>query len=157
MNQKPIFDFSFPHEYEVDLAEELPGSGQNVIYHPGASTTGGKDGMLLRFMPLGAQEWLGCFAFGHSSYRFSGIFTTPNPHHACVISSGTAYWVNAKNQLDCSILKFAPVLDTRVLSEGKLLLMSDFVSIALVDVDGVVWRSPRLCWTSSASRTSRTE
>lgn len=146
MDPRPIFDLTFPHEYEVDLAEELPGRGQGVIYHPGASMTSGKDGILLRFKPVGAQEWLGCFAFGHPSYSLSSVLASPNVQYACVISRGAAYWVNASRSTDCRILQVLPVLNATILAEQRLLLLSDFVTLALVGDDGELWRSPRLCW-----------
>jgi hypothetical protein len=64
MNKSPIFDLTFERGYEVALVDELPGSGQPVIYLPRGSTTGGRDGLLLKFNPMGGQEWVGCFAFG---------------------------------------------------------------------------------------------
>jgi len=144
MDEKLKFDLTFPRDYEAEEAE-LPGSGQAVVYQPSGSSSHGKDGLLLRLRPGGGNEWLGCFAFGHRSYP-SGVFATPDPEHLCVISHGTPYWVNTRDPLDCSILEFAPVLEARPLSEQKLLLMADFISIALIDGDGKVWRSPRLCW-----------
>ena len=117
-----------------------------MIYFPSGSVTGGKDGLLLEFKPNDGERWLGCFAFGHSSYSFRAIFASPNPHYAGVVSRGAPYWVNARDPAACSELKFFPVLDTRVLAEERLLLMSDFSSVALVGHDAVSWRSPQLCW-----------
>jgi hypothetical protein len=146
MNDKLIFDLTFPRNYDV-AESELPGHGQPVIYQPGASSSHGKDGILLRFRPCGAHEWLGCFAFGHySSYAFSGVFSTPNPAYTCVISNGRAYWVNAGDPSDCSTLNLFPVLNARCLSDLNVLLINDFVSVGVVDGGGVLWRSPRLCW-----------
>jgi hypothetical protein len=148
MDPRPVFDLTLPHEYEVDLAQELPGSGQGVIYHPGASRTSGQDGLRWRFEPVGAQEWLGCFAFGHPfpSYSLTGVLATPNVHYACVMSRGTAYWVNARQPTDCRILHLLPVLNARILAEQKLVLLSDFVTLALVGDNDELWRSSRLCW-----------
>src|SRR5436190_22552867 len=127
------------------LQRSGPG-GTRCDLPPGASMASGKDGMLLRFKPVGAQEWLGCFAFGHPSYSLSGVLATPNAQYACVISRGTAYWVNAGQSTDCGILNLLPVLKARILAEQKLLLLSDFVTLAVVGGVGALWRSPRLCW-----------
>jgi hypothetical protein len=104
--------------------------------------------MLLRFTPVGAQAWLGCFAFGHPfpSYSLSGVLATPNVHYACVIARGTAYWVNTSQPIDCQILHLVPVLNVRVLADQKLLLFSNFTALALIGEDGELCRSPQLCW-----------
>jgi hypothetical protein len=77
MNESPIFDFTFERAYDVVLADELPGSGRRVTYLPSGSTQGGRDGLLLKFTPVGGQAWPGCFAFGFgrlSQYAFCGVF-----------------------------------------------------------------------------------
>jgi hypothetical protein len=143
---RPIVDLTLPHDYEVSSHVDLPGSGGGVFYQPGASTTSGRDGLLLRFIPRSAKPWLGCFAFGHPSYQFTGIFAGPNPQFACVVSKGAAYWVNATNPFDCSKLNLTPVLGARVISEQDTILLWDFITLALLGSDGQLWRSPRLCW-----------
>lgn len=140
------FDLTFPHDYQVEETE-LPGSGEGIIYQPSGSLLHGKDGILLRFRPNEGSEWIGCFAFGHySDYMFNGVFSTPNPDYMCVISDGKGYWVNASDPNDCQTLGFFPILSARVLREQSALLLSDFITLALIGGDGAVWRSPRLCW-----------
>jgi len=143
--ESPTFDLAFPRTYEVE-GSEWPGDGRPIIYQPGGSAGHGKDGILLKFRSRGAAEWLGCFAFGHSSYKFSGVFTTPNCEYACVVSNGTAYWVDARDPADCNPLPFVPVLTAKALIEEKILLLADFITLTLVSADGQLWRSPRLCW-----------
>jgi len=143
--ESSTFDLSFSRTYEIE-GSEWPGDGRPIIYQSGRSSGQGKDGILLRFRPRGAAEWLGCFAFGHQSYAFSGVFTTPNPEYACVISKGTAYWVNAREPANCNPLQFVPVLAAKALAKEKVLLLANFITLALVGADGAVWRSPRLCW-----------
>jgi hypothetical protein len=149
MSAQPIFDLTFEHNYDVQLAEELPGNGQGVIYLPGGSTTSGKDGFLLRFSPIGGSEWLGCFAFGFhpsSQYTLSGVFATPNPSYAVVISGGVAYRVNAATPRDCSQIRLSPVRDIRVVVPQNLLALADFTSVEAIGRDGSHWKSERLCW-----------
>ena len=139
------FDLTFPAHYTIEEAE-LPGDGRQIIYHPGASTTHGKDGLLLKFRPNNGQEWIGCFAFGHDSYPLTRVFSSANPDYACVISKGAAYWVNSASSERCQKLDFFPVSDVRALPAEGLLLLSDFITLCLLGSDGIPWRSPRLCW-----------
>ena len=139
------FDFTFPAHYTIEEAE-LPADGGRIVYHPGASTKHGKDGSLLRFRPNDGREWIGCFAFGHDSYPFTLVFSSPNPDYACVISKGMAYWANAASPEHCQALEFSPVLAARALPDEGLLLLSDFITLCLMGGDGIFWRSPRLCW-----------
>ena len=139
------FDFTFPAHYTIEEAQ-LPPDGGQVFYHPGASTTHGKDGALLRFLPPNGREWIGCFAFGHDSYPLTRVFSSANPDYACVVSKGAAYWVNAASPVHCRTIDFFPTLAVRALPGEGLLLLSDFVSLCLVKEDGIPWRSPRLCW-----------
>lgn len=143
---RPIADLTLPHDYEVSSDVELPGSGGEVFYQPGASTTSGRDGLLLRFNPRSAKPWLGCFAFGHASYDFTAVLASPNPQFACVVSKGIAYWVDATDPVDCAQLDFEPVLGARVISEPDTILLWDFITLVLLGSDGQLWRSPRLCW-----------
>ena len=140
-----FLDLTFPANYQVELVNELPGAGQQVLYFPGGNTQGGKDGSLLRFHSDGA-DWLGCFAFGQSSYSLTRVLSSPNPDCAFVVSKGAAYWVNAASPEHCQTLKFFPVLGVRALSDEGLLLLSDFTTLGLLASDGTVWQSPRLCW-----------
>jgi hypothetical protein len=119
-----------------------------VIFLPSRSTTSGKDGFLLRFSPAAGAEWLGCFAFGfHPSSQYtSGIFATPNPSYACVVSSGVAYLVNAANPEDCSQIEPRPVREVRVVIPQGLLALADFTSIWAIGREGPTWKSKRLCW-----------
>ena len=105
--------------------------------------------MLLKFMPVGGQEWLGCFAFGFgrlSHYELFGVFSTPHPLYACVISRGAAYLVNSNDPLDCSPIGFLPILDIKALPQERLLLLSSYTSLGVIESDGGLWKSPQLCW-----------
>lgn len=139
------FDFTCTANYQVELVKELPGAGQRIVYFPGGSTAGGKDGILLRFRSE-HHDWVGCFAFGHDSYPFTAVFSSPNPDYLCIVSKGAAYWVNAASPEHCQALDFLPVLSIEALPEEGVLLLSDFITLGLLGSDGTVWRSPRLCW-----------
>lgn len=139
------FDLTFPAHYTIEEAE-LPADGGQVFYHPGASTTHGKDGILLRFRPNNRRDWIGCFAFGHSSYSLTKVLSSPNSDCALAVSKGAAYWVNAASPEHCQTLDFFPVLGVRVLSDQGVVLLSGFTTLGLLGSDGNLWRSPRLCW-----------
>jgi hypothetical protein len=131
LRSRQNFFLDIPFDRTIEEAE-LPADGGRIVYHPGASTTHGKDGSLLRFRPNDRREWVGCFAFGHDSYPFTRVFSSPNPDYACVISKGAAYWVNAASSEHCQALEFFPVLVARALPDEGLLLLSDFITLCLM-------------------------
>lgn len=139
------FDFTFPARYQIEEAE-LPGDGREIIYHPGGSTTHGKDGLLLRIRPDSAREWIGCFAFGHHSYLHTAVFSSPDPDCVFIVSKGAAYWANAGCPERCRVVDFFPVLGVRAMPVSGLLLIYDFTTLGLLGSDGSLWRSSRLCW-----------
>lgn len=43
-------------------------------------------------------------------------------------------------------VRACPVIDFRLLPEHELLVFSDFTRLAAYGRDGLVWRSPQVCW-----------
>jgi hypothetical protein len=56
------------------------------------------------------------------------------------------YLVNSEDPTDCSTIGFLPILDARILKHEGLLLFSSYASLAVIGSDGVLWKSPQLCW-----------
>jgi hypothetical protein len=146
---KPYLDLTFAHKYLVEFLPELPGYPTLIHYFPGNSIEGGKDGLLLKFLPEDNPAWLGYFSFGFansSDYTLSGVYSSPNVTYACVISNGGGYWVNANDPSDCLVLQLKPILHVSAAKEHALLILSSFTSIGLIGSDGILFKSQRLCW-----------
>jgi len=113
------FDLTLPHSYSVIALAELPGDGQHPpIYFPGVTTTGGKDGLFLRFTLSNGKQWSGCFAFGR--YGLCGVFAVPDPDCVCVVSKGTGYWVYVNEPEKSSQMPVVPIRDVRVVPTHEL-------------------------------------
>jgi len=142
------FELDFSHEYEVEVLNELP-FGKNVYYYPGASTQGGKDGVIIEITPLHGESWIGVFAFGDITPKgLSGVYSLPNADKLCVVSRGAGYFVSAKNPTDWDKIKSIPVVDVRsVLSQG-ISLFANYTELIAYDSSGVKWKTERLAFDS---------
>jgi hypothetical protein len=87
--------FAFPHRYQADLLDELPGGNAiPTFYFPGVSQKGGPDGLLVSIRPNEAQPWLGIFAFGGYG-PITVLSSTPDPDILLVVSRGAGYYIRA--------------------------------------------------------------
>jgi hypothetical protein len=64
----------------------------------------------------------------------------------CVISRGAAYVVNTDNPGSWEQIPVMPVLDVRSIPARQLLVFADFTRLAAYGNNGLVWRSPQICW-----------
>jgi hypothetical protein len=72
----------FGHQYEVEQIRETSGSlgRTRKLFYPGASETGGKDGVLRRIVPLAGDTWVGSFAPGHPGHNsVNKVIAVPIP------------------------------------------------------------------------------
>ncbi len=137
----------FEHQYEVEQIREtsgLPGRTRKLFY-PGASETGGRDGVLLRIVPVAGDAWVGSFAPGHPGHNsINQVMSCPDPHEVCVISSGAGYIVRVDNPSDWQSARSIPVCDARAILDERLLVLSDFTKLVAYGVDGLKWESPKV-------------
>ena len=133
------FDLTLPHSYSIIALAELPGDGQHPpIYFPGLTTTGGKDGLLLRFTRSDGKQWSGCFGFG--AWGLCGVFAVPDPDCVCVVSKGTGYWVYVNEPEKSSQMRVVPIRDVRVVPDARTLLLADFTSLSAFGSEGQLWK-----------------
>jgi hypothetical protein len=140
-------DFTFLHDYVVEEFGGLLGTGAlNVplIYFPLLQGRPEHNGEWLKVKAKSGKTWVGVFAFGPGSR--SAVISTPEPNTACVISKGRGYLVNADSPELWEEIRICPVIDFRLLPEHQLLVVSDFTGLAAYGSNGLVWRSPRVCW-----------
>ncbi len=132
----------FPRDYEYEVLNELPGiAASRHFYYPGASTTGGADGLIVRVRPNGADPWLGTFAFGMFPIGPVRVLTTPNPGVVCVVAKGDGYLVTTTNPARWETVRSVPVLDVRQVHSHDLLVFADFTGLIAYGKDGVMWDS----------------
>ena len=142
-------DLAFPHSYETERLPELPGTGKfdvPVLYFPVPKNRPEHNGLWLKMTPATAKPWVGVFKFLFDSpHTFSRVVSTPDPDCVYVISGSGGYIVKVdKPEMWETIV--IPVLSVRLFAEHQLLVFADFTSLAAYGKNGLIWRSPRLCW-----------
>jgi len=140
-------DLLFPHNYEIEEFGELLGTGAlkvPLIYFPPPKGRPEHNGEWLKVKAKSGKTWVGVFAFGFGSR--TGVISTPEPNTVCVLSKGRGYLVNAESPDLWEEVRACPVIDFRLLPEHELLVFSDFTGLAAYGNNGLVWRSPRICW-----------
>jgi hypothetical protein len=136
-------DSTFARRYEVESTAELPGTNSlRHFFYPGASTTGGRDGVLLKVHPQKGEPWLGAFARGSIVRNgLNLVLPTPNPDVICVVSSGKGYFVNASDPHSWDAVRTSPIVDVRTIAERSLILFSDFTTLVAYGDGGLKWTS----------------
>lgn len=115
-------DRTFPHSYEVEEWPELLGTG--------------KFNVPVRYFPRPTK----------TRPEHESVVSTPDLDRACVISRGTAYVVKAGEPDIWEEIPVMLVLDVRPIPELQPLLFADFTRLAAYGSNGLVWRSPQVCW-----------
>lgn len=141
-----ILETSFPHSYGATLSE-IPATDQPRYYYPGASLTGGKDGLVVATHAHCGKCWIGVFAFGDISGKgTSGLFTTPDPDRLCVISRGVGYLVDANIPEKWEAIRSIPILDVRLIPSHCIIVFANYTELVAYGLKGIVWRTKRLAW-----------
>ena len=141
------FDSTFRHAYEVVTDHEVSQGDSTILYFPGATASGGKDGIVIHVVASGAKRWTGVFAFGGAApYAVSGVYACPNESQLCVVSRGNGYIVNTLQPSESEVLPLQPILQVIPVALQKRLLFVDYTGILAYGVHGVAWRSDGLAW-----------
>lgn len=139
-----FFDY-FPTSYRIEFDCELPGTGANVAaFKHGLNDPRGKglDGPLLLIKHHNGDSWLAVFGAGYTpGHAVDGVFATPNPDVACVVSSGAGYWVDTLAHT-CKDIPVFPIRQVEAV-EGAI-LFADFATLAAFDSRGAKWISDQL-------------
>lgn len=141
-------DESFTRSYECERLTESPVTARaRHYYYPGASTTGGSDGILLKVQPEQGEWWLGTFAFGGlTPAGVSGIFTTPDPQKFCVVDGGRGYLVSADAPTVWERIDAVPITDLRPIRAQQIIVFATFCELVAYGKSGFKWRTKRLVW-----------
>jgi hypothetical protein len=138
-------DLSFQSNYSVEIVEGL--GSDNRYYYPGATTEGGKDGLIIKVVPAKKESWIGVFAFGEVSKKaISGIYTTPNSEKLCIVSRGAGYIVSASDPTDWKEVKSIPIMAVHSLPSQDLLIFADYTELSAYNALGLKWQTERLAF-----------
>ena len=142
-------DETFAHSYECEQLTETPRTAPPHYYYPGASTQGGRDGILVEVRPQSGQAWLGTFAFGQVTPKgVSGIFAMPDPERLCVVSGGEGYIVSAATPTAWEAVRATPIIDVRSVRAQGIIVFANFTELVAYGPAGIKWRTKRLTWDS---------
>ena len=142
-------DTTFPYSYECEWLTETPQPAPPHYYFPGASTQGGRDGVLIEVRPEHGQSWLGTFSFGQITPKgASGIFTTPDPQRFCVVSNGEGYLVSATTPTSWEPIRATPIIDVRSIPAQGIIVFADHTTLIAYGQTDVKWKTKRLTWDS---------
>jgi hypothetical protein len=132
-------DLTFPHHYSIERDVFLP-SVHGIVpvyYYPGASRSGGRDGIWLGITPDEGTAWIGVFASG--SWRgISGIYSCPDGKSLCVVSDGLGYIVRTDAPEICEEIG-PPIREAKALPEVELLVFRDDTGLFAYGPDRRAW------------------
>lgn len=141
-------DFTFPHNFEIEVTE-LPGGGgpTRVFYYPGASELGGSNGLMLKVTTPDRAPWIGVFARGrYGNPALSDAVITLPGDRFCVVCEGSGYIVSAADPNEWQEVAIFPITDLRVVASHDLVVFADFTNLRAYGASGEVWNSGRLVW-----------
>lgn len=132
---------TFARSYEADVLDAIP-SDATVHDFPKAKS---ERALLVRFTLPDGASWLGGFAAGSLAARAcSGVFASPSPTCACVVSCGRVYAVDVAHPERTTVV--LPELVTQALPDvpAGLLLFADPWEIHAYGIEGLAWSSGRI-------------
>jgi hypothetical protein len=134
----------FRANYEMEDPDELPSSGEGVIYFPPLQANVGHIyAKRLKFIDVAQNAWYGVFASEMDGLSLAS--TMPNPDWCFVSAAGTGYSLNVQRPEQWHLVPVLPVLGARVEAERKCVLLNDFTRIVGYGEKGEMWRSDALC------------
>src|SRR6266568_759067 len=141
-------DTTFPKTYDCRELAELPQPEVLPRYfYPGATTQGGRDGILVEMRPDHGRPWLGTFAFDEIAPNgASGIFTTPHLQRVCIVTRGAGYLVSTDEPNSWELVRAIPVMDVRSVSAHEIIVFASFTDLVAYGPTGIKWRTRRLAW-----------
>lgn len=135
--------------FRYEILADLPQPETDLrLWHPGASSSGGRDGVIVRIRPANGRPWIGTFAFGDDRHpgAVTGLYAAPNPDQLLVVSRGAGYLANAIDPSCCEQLNIWPIVDVRWLPRRRLIVLADLTGLAAYGPEGLHWRTRRLAW-----------
>lgn len=140
-------DLSFESHYSIEILEEL--GARERYYYPGATTEGGKDGLMIEVISEQGERWVGIFAFGEISPKgILGVYTMPDPDKFCVVSMGAGYIVSSSDPTNWKEVKSIPITGVYPVKWQNILVFADYTELVAYNKAGIKWRTERLAYDS---------
>jgi hypothetical protein len=140
------FDLSFPHRFECEVVDELPGGRAHRLYFPGDQPAG-QDGVVIRVRPETTEAWIGMFAFGKfAKAGVTRVLSMPDPERFCVVARGAGYVVTVANPAAWEAVRAIPIIDVRAIPGAGLVVFANDTDLLAYGEEGVRWRTKRLAW-----------
>jgi hypothetical protein len=141
-------DRTFLGEYDFAPCE-LPGAhSSRIFWYPGASSLGGRDGVLLGIEPAGGDPWIGIFGSSLLASPRGATCAVALPDRAtlAVLSKGAAYRVSAHDPLEWDEISVGGTAKPVVIEPLELVLFVEHADISAYGRAGLEWKSDRLVW-----------
>jgi hypothetical protein len=139
-------DMSFSARFAVEVGRDIRADETNVrVYFPGATSKGGRDGVIVDVAPHHGPSWTGVFAFGPQvPTAVTGVFTTPDEMVLCVVSRGLAYFTRADDYTAWSQVDLLPVEHVLPVTSHHLLILGDRTRLLAFGARGLAWETRRI-------------
>jgi hypothetical protein len=141
-----------PHSYQLELIEELPGSGQLPQFYFGGSffksphreSNTRTEGLLLRVISSDKKIWI---AVAKESFDLpgSGVYSTFDPEKFCIVAGGYGCFVNAANPELPQAVRALPVTDVRIIEDRSMFVFADYTRLCAYGRAGLIWENTRVC------------
>lgn len=137
------FPGAFQPEYAVELSPEMFVTDTPVHHFPAGEDSEAADSeraVVARFIPEGMDPWIGHFVSSTDPTAGEsgsvGVFATPDPLKAVVVTGDIAYLVDVRIQEASRLPLQVPV---RALTAPGLLLLSDPRQVVAIGPSGIEW------------------
>jgi hypothetical protein len=141
-------DRTFRGDYDFAPCE-LPGAhSSRTFWYPGASSLGGRDGVVLGIEPASGDPWIGVFASSvlESPRGATRAVALPDRATLAVLSKGATYRIAAHDPLDWDEISAGGTASPVVIEPLELVLFVDHTVITAYGRAGLEWTSERLVW-----------
>ena len=141
-------DRTFLGDYDFAPCELPRGHSSRVFWYPGASSLGGRDGVVLVIDPASGDPWIGIFASSLLASPRGATCAVALPDRATlgVLSQGAAYRVAAHDCLDWEEISVGGTARPVVIEPLELVLFVEHTIITAYGRAGLEWTSERLVW-----------
>jgi hypothetical protein len=139
-----VFDKTFPANYECEVRDELPASGNVPVRYFPPGRRAGQDGTIIVVRSKVGEPFAGVFAFGDRGV--SRVLSMPKADRLCVVARGTGYVVSVDDPEHWERIPVIPVLDVRIVGELGLVVFADHTKLVGYDATGLRWKTARLSW-----------
>ncbi len=150
MTNREFQPLGFACAYQCDGDPEFPGDGvwKETTYEfkkdeDSPFKSNWATPYVLRVAPQDFPAWVGFFEAGGFGPD-EGAYGTPSPHRLCLVANGLAYVVDVRQPSRYGRV-YDNVVEVLGSPEHKVLVLSSWSELCVIDADGRAVRSPRLC------------